>query len=332
VSHILYIICILYAPPDLFASSRGVFCSQAGQHDFDGKLQDLSPDAFELRQEHNEAVLRTARSLLASTEDSTDRLHLQLLVQNIQDEQRGFELKCHLCPVNSIGYGGVHNNFIEALDWLGERDKVANFLSRLSAFPRQCAQYQELLLRGVEQRCVASAAMVRGVPGQLRDLLAALDGGSGPVCSLLSLVPPEQQAEATHKKGLFRAAIADLLVFFESAYLPHCRAASGCSGVLGGPERGAEVYAHCLRFHTTTSLSAEEIHALGLQEVDRIGRRFRADVMDPLGATDSSSSFASFVQQQCQAPESGQFYSKTQHMMEGYEVGASKQPTTKCDD
>ena len=26
---------------------------------------------------------------------------------------------CHLYPINSIGYGGVHNNFIEALDWLG---------------------------------------------------------------------------------------------------------------------------------------------------------------------------------------------------------------------
>ena len=80
------------------------YASQAGQHDFDGKLQDLTPEAFELRQEHNIAVLKTARSLLESTEGKKDLLHLELLIKNIEDEQKGFEMNCHLYPVNSIGY------------------------------------------------------------------------------------------------------------------------------------------------------------------------------------------------------------------------------------
>jgi uncharacterized protein (DUF885 family) len=113
------------------------YASQAGQYDFDGKLQDLSPDAFELRQEHNTAVLKTAKFLMQSTTDKKDMLHLELLVKNIESEQKSFEMNCHLYPVNSIGYGGVHNNFIEALDWLGDDNKAANLLSRLSAFPRQ---------------------------------------------------------------------------------------------------------------------------------------------------------------------------------------------------
>ena len=33
---------------------------------------------------------------------------------------------------------------------------------------------------------------------------------------------------------------------------------------------GAEFYAACLRFHTSTELTAEQIHQLGLDEVDRI--------------------------------------------------------------
>ena len=42
----------------------------------------------------------------------------QLFLDNVKAEIRAFELGCHLYPINSIGYGGVHNNFIEALEWL----------------------------------------------------------------------------------------------------------------------------------------------------------------------------------------------------------------------
>jgi hypothetical protein len=30
---------------------------------------------------------------------------------------------------------------------------------------------------------------------------------------------------------------------------------------------GVDVYAHCLKYHTTTNMSAEEVHAAGLAEV-----------------------------------------------------------------
>ena len=48
--------------------------------------------------------------------------------KHISDELEALSLRCHLYPVNSIGYGGVHNNFTEALDWLGETDKDTNLL------------------------------------------------------------------------------------------------------------------------------------------------------------------------------------------------------------
>lgn len=248
----------------------------------------MSPEAFELRQEHNETVLRTARSLLETTEDKKDLLHLELLIKNIEDEQKSYEMNCHLYAVNSIGYGGVHNNFIEALDWLGEENKAANFLSRLSAFPHQCAQYKELLLLGVERKCVASVSMVRKVPEQLTSLLAALDSNTGPLCDLLATLFPAPASdaatsdasvlahtEAMAKKELFRAAVADLLVFFETTYIPQARPESGCSGMLEGKQRGAEIYAQCLKYHTTTSLTAKEIHTIGLEEVARIRHRYQ---------------------------------------------------------
>jgi hypothetical protein len=123
--------------------------------------------------------------------------------------------------------------------------------------------------------------MVRGVPGQLQALLAQLDAGAGPVCALLtelqllpgpsSPAPPAAQQPETLLQGeqgggraalqLFRAALADLLAFFESEYMPNARPESGCGGLLAGAEAGAEVYAQCLKYHTTTDLTADEVRS-----------------------------------------------------------------------
>lgn len=119
--------------------------------------------------------------------------------------------------------------------------------------------------------------MVRKVPEQLSSLLSSLDGDTGPVCSLVTALWPaftaQQQDMAKTTKQLFRAAIVGLLEFFEDSYLPEARPVSGCGGVLAGSSE--EVYGQCLRYHTTTSLSAQEIHAIGLEEVERIGRRYQ---------------------------------------------------------
>lgn len=307
------------------------FASQAGQHEMDHLLQDLSPQAFHAREDHNHEVLRTARAMLKQmgreeedkdNKESSDlkkkrdqnRLHLELLMKNIEVEQRGYALNCHLYPVNSIGYGGVHNNFLEALDWLGEENKASNFLSRLAAFPRQCEQYKELLMNGVEKKCVASVAMVRKVPEQLLGILAALDNNSGPICDLInSIVPDDKKEEAEQRKNSFRAAVADLLEFFERSYIPHARPESGCRGMLRG--NGAEVYAHCLKYHTTTIYTPAEVHAIGIEEVARISRRYQEDVMDKLKF---EGSFSDFVKH-CQSQQS-QYYKSSKQLMEGYEI------------
>ena len=54
-------------------------------------------------------------------------------------------------------------------------------------------------------------------------------------------------------------------------YVPAARSAPGCCGMADG----SAVYAQCLKFHTTTTLSADDVHAIGLEQVARIERRFQ---------------------------------------------------------
>lgn len=121
------------------------FASQAGEHRYAHLLQDLSPAAFDARRQHGEEMVRRGGILLQEWDcEKTEPLysHLTLFMQSIKDELTAFELGCHLYPVNSIGYGGVHNNFVEALDWLPEAgDRHAPLLARLMQFDCQVGTY-----------------------------------------------------------------------------------------------------------------------------------------------------------------------------------------------
>jgi len=180
------------------------YASQVGQHaHHDGRLQDLSPAAFEARMQHNRSVLAQVEALAAEVqgeegEEARRRaLHLELFRKSVTDELDALSLRCHLYPVNSIGYGGVHNNFIEALDWLGDDGRAINLLSRLEAFEAQAESYKALLRQGIAEQRVASKAMVRKVPEQLSSLLKELDDTSLPSAldKLLSTVPADLRCE-----------------------------------------------------------------------------------------------------------------------------------------
>jgi uncharacterized protein (DUF885 family) len=203
-----HIVHVIYVSVYLFAVCRckdnPEYASQVGQHaHHDGRLQDLSPAAFEARMQHNRSVLAQVEALAAEVqgeegEEARRRaLHLELFRKSVADELDALSLRCHLYPVNSIGYGGVHNNFIEALDWLGDDGRHGNLLSRLEAFEAQAESYKALLRQGIAEKRVASKAMVRKVPEQLSSLLKELDDASSPssLNKLLSTVPADLRCE-----------------------------------------------------------------------------------------------------------------------------------------
>jgi uncharacterized protein (DUF885 family) len=132
--------------------------------------------------------------------------------------------------------------------------------------------------------------MLRGID----DLLAGLAEGAGPFEELapaLSLAEriqrPDFTAQLHSGSQLCRAAFGRLREFMRAEYMPRARVDPACAAL----PSGAAGYAACLHFHTTTALTAEAIHALGLQEVAAIEARYLADICQPLGFAD----FPSFL-------------------------------------
>eukprot|EP00756_Hemistasia_phaeocysticola_P049326 Hpha_TRINITY_DN23790_c0_g1::TRINITY_DN23790_c0_g1_i1::g.93132::m.93132 len=284
------------------------FASQSGNHQHDDKLQDLSPEAFDRRAEHNRAMMQRAEAITASELTAEEQLHLKLFISDVQCESRAWELGSHLYPINSIGCGGVAANFVETMEWQEENAPV-KLVARLEAFPRQCEQYTALLRRGVSEKRVASKAMLRKIGEQI----LGLADGDELVKVVTAAVSPGSELSARADAALegFRVACRELERYVREEYAPHARDQSGCCGLPG--EVGAEAYALALRYHTTTTMTADEIHEIGLSEVSRIKQRYATDVMAPLGF---SGTFAEFVEG-VRADEA-HVYSTQGELLDGY--------------
>lgn len=290
------------------------FASQAGFHEHGGELQSLFPRDWENRQAHNTAILEKIDGLDLTAEDVSEeqRLHAQLLKAAMKDESQAIELGCHLMPINSIGIGGVYNNFIETVEFMPfetEEDFV-KYLGRLMAFPKQVEGFQDLLAYGRGMRGItASKSMMRGVAermkqlieGDLAELHAPLEGKT---------VDPELVEQIKQAiEHCFRGSLRRIQDFLVGFYGSCARADPGVKAV----RNGAEIYAVCLKYHTTTSKTAEEIHEMGLREVARIEGRFQTEVLDAVGFTGTLVEFAEGLKK-----DSSMRYDSEEELLAGY--------------
>jgi uncharacterized protein (DUF885 family) len=131
---------------------------------------------------------------------------------------------------------------------------------------------------------------------------------------------PEAFAQADRKRltRAFRIKIATVIEpayrrlydFLNTEYLPHARATVG----LGQMPGGAALYDHDVRFHTTTLLTAAQIHALGLAEVSRIESEL-AKVQAATGFAGSLQDFYAHVR-----ADPGQKFNSRDQIIPAYEA------------
>lgn len=94
----------------------------------------------------------------------------------------------------------------------------------------------------------------------------------------------QSRARTALEAGVF-PAFAEFLEFYREDYAPNCR--DGAPGVLGTPG-GEEFYAYRVRSYTTTDMTPDQVHQLGLSEVARIRAEMESVALDAGFATRES--------------------------------------------
>jgi uncharacterized protein (DUF885 family) len=256
------------------------FATNAGHHQYDDRWTDWSPAGREERRRHLEQRLREIKTFALDPLSPEDRLSARLLEYDLDVQLDSFDVRGELFRV--LPQGGAHNAIYLTMERMPARTQrdYDNILARLKAVPAYVDQNIALL----------EAAMRSGVtqPRRIAELVAAqLDAQIAqgrehtPLLAAFRRFPPAiPETERTRLREAAYAAYDDRFLpawrkyrdFVAGAYAQHGRATAG----LGGIPNGQADYRELVRFYTTTNDAPEQIHKLGLAEVERIEKAMQA--------------------------------------------------------
>jgi hypothetical protein len=198
-------------------------------------------------------------------------------------------------PVTQMG--GVQQNVAQYLMLMPyfQRTDFENAIARMEAVPALVDQTIALLEKGVETGITPPRVTLRDVPEQVRNQIVD-EAAASPMLRPFQSMPPtiEPPVAETLRAAAARAytaavapAYRRLLEYLETRYLPRTRETIAARDL---PD-GEAWYAFSIRQMTTTRLSAQEIHDIGLAEVKRI----RAEMDAVMARTDFDGTFQQFV-------------------------------------
>jgi uncharacterized protein (DUF885 family) len=282
------------------------YATAVGDHRYDDRLRDESAAAVRKRR----AMLVDFRDRLAKIDagalSDADRVSLRVLRHGVEEGTARNALFGDLPFGARDGWSPVtqQDGPQFGLTWIVNNMRFAsvrdydNYLSRLEAWPTSIDQLIARMEAAIKSGWMPSKVAIARVPSQLDAQLTA-----DPVQTLAykpfrSFPPdiPEADRKRLAEAGLraikdqVNPAFARLRDFYTSRYLPAASDKIAASDLPGG----AAYYAAMLRASTTTGMSAQEIHALGLAEVARIGKEMDA-VVTAVGFKGTRAQFQEFA-------------------------------------
>lgn len=245
-----------------------------GDYRFNDQLDDLSEAAatkFEKELKSLQAELR-----IISTKDFREesRLTYSLLERAIQDDVTRLELAVDRFfafePLE-----GPHLRFplILVSQPFRNADDFQAYIRRLRAFPKQVDDIIANLKQSMERGITSPKVIVTKSIPQIREQVVD-DPEKSPLYDALKKIEVVPEAQRGEIKKVVAEAIRNdvvpayqkLLEFTEEQYLPKCRDTVGLVAVPGGPA----MYERLAALNATVMVKPDDVHALGLSEVERI--------------------------------------------------------------
>lgn len=251
------------------------YATALGVRDYDGRIQDISPAARDRRAREAQAFLTRLQAIPADALSAPDRVNRAILIRQLSEqiEDNGFGQRDMLFST----YYGWHQGFADLPRSLpfNNRADYESYLTRIAQYPQLNDQAIAITREAVRGGYVLPCSVLQGYERTISGVIAA-DPTQSRYYEPFRGARPTTIAEAdwTALQAGARQIITEAvnpayqrhLDFYLHDYLPRCAHADGISA----QPRGAEYYALQVREHTTTNLSPQQIHDIGLREVARI--------------------------------------------------------------
>jgi len=278
-------------------ASNPMFASKLGDRRYNDRWSDDSLDAIETRQQETRAFLQRLYAIDRSALSTAEQLNYELFRRSLQDSVDLFKFNAHLLPFSHSG--GVQNldNKANSLSFSTLRD-YEDWLARLGKIDVVIEQTIDLAERGRKSGMLSPKVLMQRIPDQIAVQLVD-DPQASPFYRVFSELPESFPDDDQQRlRSLAQETIAKTVLpayrkldkYFSGTYLPASRDSIGLSEL---PD-GDEWYIQLARQFTTTQMSPDDIHRLGLNEVRRIRDEMEA-IIDDLDFAGSFRDFLAFL-------------------------------------
>ncbi len=279
-----------------------------GERAYNRFWPDDSPEGIEARRKHLHESLAALKKIDRATLPASEQLNYDLYLELLQTAEEGLQYGDDPMPFRNVvpqsiwmplsQMGGIPQGAAETIDSMPNQT-VADYediLARLEALPKSFDQNLVLLKEGLKRGYTQPKIVMRDVPKQIADLAPADPSKSALLDPFNNFPNSIPQSERTRLKlraeEMYTIAILPAIAryrdYVANSYIPASREAIATTAL----PNGAAAYAFHIRWQTTTNLTPQQIHEIGVSEVKRI----RAEMEKLIASTSFKGSFHDFTE------------------------------------
>ncbi|MEZ6086381.1 MAG: DUF885 domain-containing protein [Phycisphaerae bacterium] len=250
------------------------WATDIGVNRYNDRLDDLSADEDERWSAKRRHFLKRITSIDQSHMSPMDRSNCEIFERQLRDGLLHDECHSRYMPIKHQGSPHLSLPLMLVYQPFDTVQDYRNYISRLEGWPTQVDQVIANCREGVNKGYVRSRVIIEKVVPQIQSQLVDSPQDSEFYEPIRKF--PESFSEETKRElsEAIETAITEsvlpgyrrLNAYVLDEYLPASRATVGIWDV---PD-GDAIYDKLIRFHTTTELSADAIHQIGLDEIARI--------------------------------------------------------------
>lgn len=241
-----------------------------GDYRYNDRLNDYSLDAIMRQHQTDESFLTRLEAISTPGFSDQDQLSHDLLIRVLQQRITDFNFKEYEMPINQ--QSGIHTSLAD-LPMAVPLDSVKHYedyIARLHQIPRALSQVTEVLRAGMKDKLMPVRFLAEKIPAQCDGIVAA-DPFLRPTKKYPASLSTDEQKRLTRE--ITEAVNTDVLpayktfaTFIRTEYAPQGRTTLSVTSLPDGEKR----YEHDIYARTTTHMTPDEIHQLGMREIDRI--------------------------------------------------------------
>lgn len=292
-----------------------------GDARFNDRLPDISPAAQAVRDAEDAKVLDDLAGIPRDALTPAEQLNYDLFRHEYENRKAAVPFHTEYYSIEASNGPQSLNELAELMPFETAAD-YETWLRRMQAIPAFLGEYGELLRRGAKEKRTQPRAVMQRVVEPLSKQVVDNPEDS-PFFSAFrqfpdAVAPADRERITAEAKKVITESVVPayrkFLALFRDEYLPATRESVG----LWDTPDGRAYYKYLARYHTTTSLTPEEIHAIGLKEVAR-NRAEMLKVMDEVGFKGTLPEFFTYLR------TDPKFYYKTgEELFRGYAVIAKQ--------